>query len=76
MFSLAQAAKAAGTSKPTIARAIQAGRLSAARSETGSYSIDPAELSRVFPFAGDMTGTVKQRVPPNGAGTEPPNLTR
>ena len=52
MFSLAQAAKAAGKSRPTIARAIQAGRLSATKNDDGSYAIDPAELARVFPRAG------------------------
>ena len=71
MFSLAQAAKAAGKSKPTIARAIKAGKLSAARGEGGSYTIDPAELARVFPLAGYDTGPMKQREPGNGAGTYP-----
>jgi hypothetical protein len=71
MFSLAQAAKAAGKSKPTVARAIKAGRLSATRGEDGSYAIDPSELARVFPLTGDITGTMKQSVPHNGAGTYP-----
>ena len=64
MYSLAQAAKAAGKSKPTIARVIKAGRIAAARSEDGSYSIDPVELARVFPLAGDSIGTMKHLVPP------------
>jgi hypothetical protein len=51
MYSLAQAAKAAGKSKPTIARAIKAGKLSATRGEDGSYTIDPSELARVYPLA-------------------------
>lgn len=71
MFSLAQAAKAAGKSKPTLARAIKAGRLSAIRGDDGSYTIDPSELVRVFPLTGDIPGTVKQSVPHNGAGTYP-----
>jgi hypothetical protein len=72
MFSLAQAAKAAGKSKPTIASAIKTGRRSATRAESGGYQIDPAELLHVFPyFAGDMTGTLKQLVSPNGAGADP-----
>lgn len=50
MLSLAQAAKATGKAKATIARAIKAGRLSATRNEAGSHTIDPAELDRVFPF--------------------------
>jgi hypothetical protein len=48
-LSLRQAATEAGTSKSTILRAIQSGRLSAARTDDGGYSIDPAELFRVYP---------------------------
>lgn len=48
-LSLRQAAQEAGTSKSTILRAIQSGRLSATRTEDGGYSIDPAELFRVYP---------------------------
>ncbi len=47
-FSLREAAQQAGTSKSTILRAIQAGRLSAARNDDGGYAIDPAELFRVY----------------------------
>jgi excisionase family DNA binding protein len=48
-LSLREAAKEAGLSKSTILRAVKAGRLSAARTEDGGYSIDPAELFRVYP---------------------------
>lgn len=48
-LSLRQAAQEAGTSKSTILRAIQSGRLSAARTDDGGYAIDPAELFRVYP---------------------------
>lgn len=48
-LSLREAAQQAGTSKSTILRAIQNGRLSAARTDDGGYSIDPAELFRVYP---------------------------
>jgi excisionase family DNA binding protein len=48
-FSLREAAQEAGTSKSTILRAIQSGRLSAARTDDGGYAIDPSELSRVYP---------------------------
>ena len=48
-FGLRQAAQQAGTSKSTILRAIQSGRLSATRTEDGGYSIDAAELFRVYP---------------------------
>ena len=37
------------TSKSTILRAIQSGRLSATRTDDGGYSIDAAELFRVYP---------------------------
>jgi excisionase family DNA binding protein len=47
-LSLSQAAKLTGKSKSTINRAIKTGKLSAVRHGDGSYSIDPAELSRAF----------------------------
>jgi hypothetical protein len=48
-YTVGQAAKATGKSKPTISRAIKTGALSAIKNENGSYTIDPAELHRVFP---------------------------
>jgi len=48
-FSLRQAAQQAGTSKSTILRAVQSGRLSASRTDDGGYAIEPAELFRVYP---------------------------
>jgi excisionase family DNA binding protein len=48
-LSLREAAQQTGTSKSTILRAIQSGRLSAARTDDGGYAIDPAELFRVYP---------------------------
>lgn len=48
-LSLRDAATAAGTSKSTILRAIQSGRMSAPRTDDGGYAIDPAELFRVYP---------------------------
>ncbi|WP_217847059.1 hypothetical protein [Paracoccus marcusii] len=51
-LSLSQAAKATGRSKSTIGRAIKAGRLSAIRNDDETFSIDPAELFRVFPRGG------------------------
>lgn len=47
-LSLSQAAKLTGKSKSTINRSIKTGKISATRHEDGSYSIDPAELSRAF----------------------------
>jgi excisionase family DNA binding protein len=49
MLSLSEAATAAGIAKSTIWRAIKVGKISAIRTGTGSYQIDPAELFRVFP---------------------------
>lgn len=48
-YTLGDAAKAVGKSKTTLHRAIKSGRISATKSEDGSYSIDPSELHRVFP---------------------------
>src|SRR5512147_2339675 len=53
-MSLLEAAQQVGRSKPTILRAIQAGKMSASRDEhTGEWRIEPAELFRVYsPQAG------------------------
>ena len=48
-YTLGDAAKATGKSKPTISRAIKKGTISATKNENGSYSIDPSELHRVYP---------------------------
>jgi excisionase family DNA binding protein len=53
-YSIADAARACGTSKSTVLRAIKAGRISAVRDDvTGAFQIDPAELHRVFPPASE-----------------------
>ena len=49
--SASEAAKRTGKSVPTITRAIKSGKISADRTESGSYLIDPSELFRVFPAA-------------------------
>jgi predicted site-specific integrase-resolvase len=48
MFTLGQAAKETGLSKPTISKAIAKGKLSAIKNPNGSYSVEPSELFRVF----------------------------
>src|SRR3954451_20390404 len=48
-YTIGQAAKVTGKSKPTISRAVKSGTISATKNEDGSYTIDPAELHRVFP---------------------------
>jgi hypothetical protein len=60
-YTLGQAAKATGKSKATIHRAVQSGKLSAAKDEVnGTLRIDPAELHRVF-------HPVSQEQPQNGS---------
>jgi hypothetical protein len=60
MLSLSEAAISAGIAKSTIWRAVKAGRLSASRTVTGTYQVDPAELFRVFPA---MPKNVEMRQP-------------
>jgi hypothetical protein len=50
-YTMGQAARATGISKPRLSRAIKAGKISAERQDDGSYTIDPAELHRVYPPA-------------------------
>jgi hypothetical protein len=57
-YTLGQAARASGKSKMTIARAVKAGRISAAKTDSGVFMIEPAELHRVYPVAGNGAGTV------------------
>lgn len=48
-YTLGEAAKATGKSKPTIQEQIKKGRISAVKDELGRYQIDPAELHRIYP---------------------------
>lgn len=50
-LSLTQAAALTGKSKSTLTRAIKSGRLTASRRADGTFSLDPAELLRVYPDA-------------------------
>jgi len=59
-YTLGEAAKAAGFSKPTLSRAIKNGKLSAKRLDDGSYSIDAAELERWKGANGHRNGAVKR----------------
>jgi len=54
-YTLGTAAKATGKSKTTIQRAIAKGQISAEKKSGGGYSIDPAELHRVFPAVSSDT---------------------
>jgi hypothetical protein len=73
-YTLGQAARATGKAKPTITRAIQAGRISAIRSDDGSWSIDPAELHRVYPMTGQSNGHELRDVPDTLPATDPAEL--
>jgi len=53
---LSEAAAATGVNRSTIYRAWKAGRLSAARTDTGQIEVDPAELFRVFPPVASQQG--------------------
>jgi hypothetical protein len=48
-YTLGQAAKATGKSKPTILRSIRLGRISAVKDPLGTWQIEPVELHRVYP---------------------------
>ena len=48
-YTLGQAAKAAGKSRTTILRALKNSRISGTKDAHGNWSIDPAELHRVYP---------------------------
>jgi hypothetical protein len=48
MYTLGEAAKATGKQKSTITNAIKTGRISAFKNSKGEWSIDPAELHRVY----------------------------
>ena len=49
-MTMRQAAEWAGVTRGTIHKAITSGRLSATKSDTGVYRINPAELERVYPL--------------------------
>ena len=63
-YTLGDAAKAVGKSKTTLHRAIKSGRISAIKTEDGTYSIDPSELHRVFPMQKNDTVSRDTKVDP------------
>jgi chromosome segregation ATPase len=48
-YTAGEAARATGLNVATISRAIKSGKISALKSESGAWKIEPAELHRVFP---------------------------
>ena len=68
-----QAASEVGKSLPTITKAIQSGKLSATGPKGGPYSIEPAELFRVWPrVEGKHTETSEFR--PDETSSKPNSL--
>jgi hypothetical protein len=63
MYSLKQAAEAAGRGKPAILRAIQRGIISGQRNAKNEWMIDPSELHRVYPLVArnDSVGNETER---------------
>jgi excisionase family DNA binding protein len=74
-MTLGEAARATHTSKSTITRAIRSGRLSATRTDLGTYDIDPSELNRVYPIAPPTTvaatGGVERGATPDNTPATP-----
>jgi hypothetical protein len=66
-YSLGEAARAAGVSKTSIRRSIDAGRISASKDAFGRWQIEPVELHRIYPPAGSVAVPPEQR----GAPKEP-----
>lgn len=56
MYTIGTAATATGKAKSTISRDIKSGKISATLNPDGSYSIDPAELHRVYPPVSNDNG--------------------
>lgn len=55
-FTLADAARIAGVSRPTIYRLVKEGKVSVTQDDRGVKRVDAAELKRVFPAADFDTG--------------------
>ena len=74
-YTLAPAAEAAKVSKPTVFRWIKAGKLSATKTDSGNFRIDPAELHRYLDSIAKEelpTATAQQTVSPGGSAVTPP----
>jgi hypothetical protein len=62
-YTLGQAAKATGKSKPTIQRAYEKGTISGLKHPNGSYEFDPAEIHRVFPAVSSASNDTPVSLP-------------
>lgn len=67
-YTLGTAAKAVGKSKATISKAIKSGKISATKMEDGTYSIDAAELHRVYPPTPSETVESEHKETPKETG--------
>jgi hypothetical protein len=67
VITLGEASRRTGKSKAAITKAIRTGRLSASKSETGDWRIDPAELFRVYPPASEPENRQTPEVAPAAA---------
>lgn len=61
-FTLAEAARIAGVSRPTIYRMVSDGKLSVSQDERGVKRVEASELKRVFPQARFETGETGEPV--------------
>jgi excisionase family DNA binding protein len=68
-YTLAEAAKATGTNKTTILRAIKSGKISGTKDDHGTWLVEPAELHRVYPPAerSEASNGATQRYAPPAA---------
>ena len=68
-LSLKQAAEWAGTTKPTMLKHIQAGKVSAEKDEDGRWWFDPSELRRVYgePESQTVSGNGSEEAPLNAS---------
>lgn len=72
-YTLGEAAKATGISKASISRAVSSGRVSAAKNDDGSFSIEPVELHRVYPPKSSVTVSKTQPETTHNSGDDAPN---
>lgn len=60
-YTLGEAAKACGKSKATLSKAIKQGKISAAKNDNGSFSIEAAELHRVYKINTETANSEQSR---------------
>lgn len=66
-LTLSAAAHATGKGKSTLLRAVKSGKLSARRTEDGTFLVDASELARVFPVTQLERTTDAPRITPEPA---------